>query len=136
MLNLESQVQTPSAVCEFAPHFIFRVSVGSYSHRLLTFDEFSTGWALDWSKRIDHGFRDGYGSNFDFDKKVVDSYGVKWQGNRDFVAKGIKKFKNNVRIGVDYGSVVNSDSSFDKGVDNSVGEFPLKTLSDRSFVNL
>ncbi|XWS38659.1 hypothetical protein CRYUN_Cryun19dG0149900 [Craigia yunnanensis] len=77
----------------------------------------------------------GYSSNFDFDHKFGDGHGVKWQGNRDVVAKGIKKFKSNGRIGDGYGSMFDIDRSFDQDVD-SVGEFPLKTLGDRSLVNL
>ena len=84
---------------------------------------------------FDHDFRGEYSSNFDFDHKFGDGHGVKWQGNRDFVAKGIKFFKSNVRIGDGYGSMVDIDRIFDKDVD-SVGEFPLKTLGDRSLVKL
>ncbi|XWS49653.1 hypothetical protein CRYUN_Cryun12cG0021700 [Craigia yunnanensis] len=83
---------------------------------------------------FDRDLRGGYGSNFDFDYKFGDGYGVKWQGNRDFVAKGIKKFKSNGRIGDGYGSMVDFDHRIDQDVD-SVGEFPLKTLGDRK-VNL
>ncbi|XWS49181.1 hypothetical protein CRYUN_Cryun13aG0141700 [Craigia yunnanensis] len=84
---------------------------------------------------FDHDFRGGYGSKFDFDHKFGDGFGVKWQGNSDFAAKGIKTFKSNGRVGDGYGSMVDVDHSFGQGVD-SVGEFPLKTLGDRSFVNL
>ncbi|XVF52478.1 hypothetical protein PTKIN_Ptkin05aG0021400 [Pterospermum kingtungense] len=38
-------------------------------------------------------------------------------------------------IGTSYCSVVVSDPSFEQGVD-SVGEFPLKSLGDRCFMNL
>ncbi|XP_022738526.1 uncharacterized protein LOC111291169 [Durio zibethinus] len=84
---------------------------------------------------FDHDFRDGYGSKFDFDHKFGAGYGVKWQGNRDFMAKEIKKIKSDGRIGDGHGCMVDFDHSFRQGVD-SVGEFPLKTLGDRSFLNL
>ncbi|XVF13489.1 hypothetical protein REPUB_Repub08aG0212100 [Reevesia pubescens] len=112
-------------------------------HKVSVFDGFSLKLKMHESidgnsgsnLGFDNDFRGVYDTNFDFDHKFGGGYGVKWQGNRDFVAKGIKKLKSNGRIGDGYGSVVDFDHSFDQGVD-SVGEFPLKTLGDRSFVNL
>ncbi|KAE8683961.1 putative Cationic amino acid transporter [Hibiscus syriacus] len=77
----------------------------------------------------------GYDSSFNFDDKLGSGYGAKWHENEDFVAKGIKNFKSNGRIGDGYGSMVDFDRSFAQDVD-SVGEFPLKTLGDRSFLNV
>ncbi|KAG4171485.1 hypothetical protein ERO13_A12G212500v2 [Gossypium hirsutum] len=76
---------------------------------------------------FDREFRGGYNSSFNFDHK--------WQENGGFVAKGIKKFKSDGRIGDGYGSMVDFDHSFGQHVDG-LGEFPLKTLGDRSFLNV
>ncbi|KAK8479906.1 hypothetical protein V6N13_073385 [Hibiscus sabdariffa] len=84
---------------------------------------------------FDHEYRGGYDSSFNFDAKLGSGYGVKWHENGDFVAKGIKKFKSNRGIGDGYGSMVDFDHSFAQDVD-SLGEFPLKTLGDRSYLNV
>ncbi|GMI95635.1 hypothetical protein HRI_003232800 [Hibiscus trionum] len=76
---------------------------------------------------FDRDFSGGYGPNFDFDHKCRDGHGV--QGNRDIVTEGTKRFKTNGTIGNDYGSMADFDHSFSQG-DDSVGEFPLKTLGD------
>ncbi|GMJ00437.1 hypothetical protein HRI_003712900 [Hibiscus trionum] len=82
-----------------------------------------------------HEVRGGYDSSFNFDDRLGSGYGVKRHENEDFVAKGIKKFKSNGRIGDGYGSMVDFDHSFAQDVD-SLGEFPLKTLGDRSLLNV
>ncbi|XVE57545.1 hypothetical protein DITRI_Ditri04bG0099000 [Diplodiscus trichospermus] len=84
---------------------------------------------------LDHDFRGVSGKNFDFGNKCLGGFGVKWPGNSEYVAKGYKKFKSNDIVGNGYGSMVDFHGSFGQGVD-SVGELPLKTLGDRSFVNL
>ncbi|XVF51865.1 hypothetical protein PTKIN_Ptkin04bG0218300 [Pterospermum kingtungense] len=100
-----------------------------FDHKVSAFD----GSCLKLKKHegIDDGY---YGSNLGIDHDFGSGYGMQWQGNRDFVAKETKKFKSIGRVGNDYGSMVDFDHSLGRGVD-SVGDFPLKTLGDRSFMN-
>ncbi|XP_038991127.1 protein FIP2-like [Hibiscus syriacus] len=84
---------------------------------------------------VHHEFSGGYGSSFNFDDRLGSGYGLKWHENGNFVAKGIKIFKSKGRIGNSYGSMVDFDHSFAQDVD-SIKEFPLKTLGDRSCLNV
>ncbi|OMO95787.1 hypothetical protein CCACVL1_05261 [Corchorus capsularis] len=75
---------------------------------------------------FNHEFQGGYG-------KFGGGYGLKSPSHRDFVAKGMN-FKNNSRIGDVYGSMDDFDPGFSEGVD-SIGEYPVRTLGNRSFMN-
>ncbi|KAL4383548.1 hypothetical protein GQ457_15G010920 [Hibiscus cannabinus] len=112
-------------------------------HKVTVFDGFCSKSkkheSIDGNSGSNLGFhresRGGYDSSINFDDRLGSGYGVKRHENEDFVVKGIKKFKSNGRIGDGYGSMPDFDHSFAQDVD-SLGEFPLKTLGDRSFLNV